>query len=645
MFNINREILHKTILSVAITTTTILGSLSTIAEAASLNSNQNVTSFDFQKDGPMARVGLDLAGLYAQYEGSLKGADAITFQPTNSLLQLHGNHVAVNAVASGNTDNLLIDLKGLGLQRASAFGSIVSGLLPIKAMDKMANLDSLQFALPAYRPRTNVGRTTSQADVAMRADDARALFGVDGTGVTVGVLSDSFDNLGAAATDVASGDLPPGITVLNDQFAEGVDEGRAMMQLIHDVAPGADLAFHTALLSQADFAKGILRLANKAKADVIVDDVYYFDEPMFQDGIIAKAVNKVVAKGIPYFSSAGNNDRDAYESAFNPSGIRDPRSGGEFHDFDPGAGVDVFQSITVPKDSGFDISFQWDSPLFSVSPGSGGSPNDLDIFLYDRTLTKVLASSTNNNIRADPIEVFSFVNDGSFGTDQFNLVISNLAGSDPKLMKYVILGLGFDEPTINEFDTASSTLFGHANANGSEAVGAAFYLFTPEFGTDPPVIDPFSSPGFTPILFDAQGNRLAIPEIRQKPEIVAPDVANTTFYKLGVDVEGDGFPNFIGTSAATSHAAAVAALMLEAAPGTSPSTIYLILENTALDMDDPSTLGFDTGFDFASGFGLIQADKAVVAVKSVPEPSAALGVLAFGVLGAASLLKQHLYKL
>ena len=114
-------------------------------------------------------------------------------------------------------------------------------------------------------------------------------------------------------------------------------------------------------------------------------------------------------------------------------------------------------------------------------------------------------------------------------------------------------------------------------------------------------------------MFNTDGDRLLEPEIRLKPEIVAPDGTNTTFFPPfpGQDVEGDGFPNFFGTSAAAPHAAAVAALMLEAAPNATPAEIYDALEQTALDMDDPFTPGFDVGFDFKTGFGFIQADAAI----------------------------------
>ena len=577
----------------------------------------NFSNLKVEKNDPIAsKVGFELASLYQEHTSSEVNvfSTALSSQSSNSMVEVIGDAVVVDFVATEDADALLADLQKLGLKQGSVYGRYVSGILPIAAIGSAADLKSLKFARASIAT-INVGLVTSEADEAMGADVARSTFGVDGTGVTVGVLSDSFDNLGGAVDDVASGDLPgignplgntTPVNVLEELPGGGIDEGRGMLQLVHDVAPGADLAFHTAGLGQADFANGIIELA-EAGSDVIVDDIIYFAEPMFQDGIIAQAIDQVVTDGAAYFSSAGNNGRDSYESAFNPSGLVIPGFG-EFHDFDPGAGVDVLQSITIPVGAQFLASFQWDSPFFSVS-GGAGSPNDLDIFLFDESGTNILASSTFGNLGNDPVEVLGFGNDGSFGTNQFNLAISNFAGPNPDLLKYVQFG----NVTINEFATNSSTTYGHANAAGAEAVGAAFYQQTPEFGVNPPLLEPFSSAGGTPILFDTDGNRLAEPEIRQKPEIVAPDGTNTTFFPPfpGQDVEGDGFPNFFGTSAAAPHAAAVAALMLEAVPGTSPDIIYETLEQTALDMDDPFTPGFDEGFDFASGFGLIQATAAI----------------------------------
>jgi hypothetical protein len=212
-------------------------------------------------------------------------------------------------------------------------------------------------------------------------------------------------------------------------------------------------------------------------------------------------------------------------------------------------------------------------------------------------------------------------------------MITQFDGPNPQLIKYVQFGGG--NVTINEFNTRSSTLYGHNNAAGAAAVGAAFYSETPEFGVSPPLLEPFSSAGPTPILFNTAGNRLAIPQMRLKPEIVAPDGTNTTFFIPGRDVEPDGFPNFFGTSAAAPHAAAVAALLRQAFPTLSPAQVYTLLESTAIDMGPP-------GFDNDSGFGLIQADAALL-LAAVPvdiKPQACrnpLHVAAQGVLPVAIL--------
>src|SRR5262245_21288851 len=337
------------------------------------------------KEGPLAKVDHALAAVYDEQESYLAKGGGVAFTPSNPLLRVSAGRVLVDAVASGDVKALQADLETFGMQGAVAFGRIVSGWFPIDAMDGMAALASLQFTRPAYAT-TNVGLVTSQGDQAMRADVTRATFGVDGTGVTVGVLSDSFDCRGSAVADVTSGDLSP-VAVIQELpvCSSGTDEGRAMLQVVHDVAPGASLAFATAATGQAGLASNILAL-QAAGAGVIVDDFFYFAEPMFQDGIIAQAVDTVKTSGVPYFSAAFNNARHSYESSFRagpffadgafPSAPGAPHfGGGTAHNFDPGPGEDVFQRITVPQGFRIPISFQWDSPFASVCPGCPGSPN------------------------------------------------------------------------------------------------------------------------------------------------------------------------------------------------------------------------------------------------------------------------------
>ena len=443
---------------------------------------------------------------------------------------------------------------------------------------------------------TNVGSVTSQADSVLEADRVRNSppNSFDGTGIKIGVLSDSYNNLGGADDDIASGDLPAeGVTVIEDLTSGGSDEGRAMLQLIHDLAPGADLLFATAFTGQQGFADNIRALADTG-ADIIVDDVGYLTAPFFQDGIVAQAVNDVVTnQGVAYFSSAGNSANIAYESTeINFTSDSEGVFINQFYDFDLSAGVDSRQTITIPLNGEVRISLQWDDPFFTTN----GVDTNLDIFLLNATDSSVVAGSAIDNITTKkPSEFFSFTNNTS--QTEFEVVITLADGVAPERIKYIPFGLGSNPNTIyQEHQTNSPTIFGHAAATNAFAVGAVRYnnLNTPE---------PFTSVGSTTILFEADGTSKATPEIRQKPDIAAIDGTDTTFFGSG-DFDGTGFPNFFGTSAAAPHAAAVAALIKQANPNFTPTQIYARLKSTARDIGTP-------GVDNFTGVGLINAYDAI----------------------------------
>jgi hypothetical protein len=202
------------------------------------------------------------------------------------------------------------------------------------------------------------------------------------------------------------------------------------------------------------------------------------------------------------------------------------------------------------------------------------------------------------NIGGDAVDILVFQNTGST-TASAQLAVELKSGTAPTQIKYVWFG----SVTFNEWTTQSATVFGHANAAGARAVGAADYRATPAFGVSPPVLESFSSRGGTTVLLDTSGAPVVEP--RDKPEIVAADGVDTTFFYPGTgDTDGTGYPNFYGTSAAAPHAAAVAALLRDLVPNASPGDVYSALLESAIDMGAQ-------GFDSDSGAGLIQADRAL----------------------------------
>jgi hypothetical protein len=241
---------------------------------------------------------------------------------------------------------------------------------------------------------------------------------------------------------------------------------------------------------------------------------------------------------------------------------------------------------------------QWDDPFFSVS-GAPGADTDMNIILYSSS-GLALAGGINNNIGGDAVEVFGFTNQAGQART-YQIGIEYMAGSPPGNVKFVYFG----NMTINEYDTNSSTSYGHAVAAGGRSVGAARYSDTPVYGESPPLLEYFSSRGGVEILFDTNGNPIS--DSRQDPDFVAPDGGDNTFF--GSDYEGNGWPNFFGTSAAAPHAAGVAALLKQLDDTISADGIYNALESTAIDMGA-------AGLDYMSGYGLIQADLALVTLDA-----------------------------
>src|SRR5262249_41467833 len=128
-----------------------------------------------------------------------------------------------------------------------------------------------------------------------------------------------------------------------------------------------------------------------AGCNIIVDDVNFPTEGVFEDDLVSHAISTVAAQGVLYFSAAGNVGRyDAgtsgtWEGDFVNSGTQI----GAISNIQPGT-IHSFSgqnSNLITRDTG-PISLKWSDPL-------GGSANDYDLFILNSSLTAVLAASTS----------------------------------------------------------------------------------------------------------------------------------------------------------------------------------------------------------------------------------------------------------
>ena len=195
------------------------------------------------KDGPTAKIGYDLTLLAAERDAHALELPGETFTPTNRWLQVADNLVQVDVVGTGDIGALQSQLTALGMSNIATAGPMIEGSVPIASLSQIAALPGLVFARPVNKPVTAAGAVTSQGDSAMQSDVARSAFGLDGSGITVGVISDSFnklryaDNVTGLQRDIGTGDLPAQTSILEDGSFFDTDEGRALAQVIHDVAP------------------------------------------------------------------------------------------------------------------------------------------------------------------------------------------------------------------------------------------------------------------------------------------------------------------------------------------------------------------------------------------------------------------------
>jgi hypothetical protein len=577
-----------------------------------------------QGDGKTENVlGLDLNALAAGNAGTM---------PSPLIYQIKANKVLVEVIPMAgqlqvvlsllqnnydllyNTDPSITDFIISPTQIAADSLSTIDVYFPISSLLDLNNFSQeINFVRVLSPNVNNAGIVTSQGDGAQRSDLVRDAFRierdgevapVDGAGIKIGVLSDSyntqpFTGKSKAEVDVENGDLPgllnpngylSEVEVLKEfPFGEGFDEGRAMLQIVHDVAPGADLAFHTGVVSPRDFELGVKALQD-AGCTVIVDDITFPAEPFFGLGKIAKAIQDFTSiPGNSYITSAGNFSDNGYQSIFNAS-IDVPQtnflpedSSQKAHVFgsNPDGSQDIIQKISVVPGV-YMLVLQWDEDLASQE-NSSGAADDLDFYLVDDE-GRLIVGNNRINDQGDPTEIMFFQ---ATGSGEANIMITN-ASTNPspnlpfRFIAFRSAGLEFLEYA------GSPTVSGHAITPEAITVGAVDYRVAQS-----PESQVFSSKA---------GNlsNLSSTEV----DLSAPDGVNTNVNSIGQDIDDDGFTNFFGTSAAAPHVAGAMALLQSAKASWYPSGLSI----ADLDLFKQTATSF--GSTEIAGAGLIDVNNA-----------------------------------
>lgn len=456
--------------------------------------------------------------------------------------------------------------------------------VPLSMVHDLALMPEVRHISSGLRPQTR--NVVSAGDTIMHVDLARSQSGFDGTGVRVGVISNGDKTLGLS---LASGELPTDTHVARDNI-QG-DEGTAMMEIVHDLAPGAGIYFSsgspiynsvTGVNETTDGGTmiGAIRALESSNCGVIVDDLGFYSQPMFQDGSIAQEAAFAVNQGFTYLSAAGNDRQQHYKGAYSDGGSY---VGGDYtvdhaHQFAPGVlthDFKLFGSGDAANPNWVTFVLQWDDPW-------DAPVNDYDLYVFDGVSGKLAGSSVQvqGGGAGHPYEAWSRSYGGPKNNyNLFKVAVSLTSGAPAHFHLYAV---SVAASAVISYAPLGG-IFGHPAADGVIAVGAVD-ANSPPWDT----VEPFSDYGPTEIKYPTA-------VMRQEPAVSGIDDVTTSV---------SGFNPFSGTSAAAPHIAAIAALLKQASPEMTPAQVKTALQTTATDIETP-------GVDYASGYGLVMADAAL----------------------------------
>lgn len=459
-----------------------------------------------------------------------------------------------------------------------------SALAQLAAVSGVTHVKAPSYARHIQRPALKSTAASQSGSVIdgnaitiMRADQFVKQAGGGGGGVTVGVQSSGVASL---STIQSRGELP-NVNVLTAAAGASpstADEGTALLQEIHAIAPNAALAFcepqtfvqYTACLQQ--FVR--------AGATIMVDDIVFFDQdPMSSAGTDAAGVTQFLSQNpnVAMFTAGGNDNGSYWEGTYTPVTVGSlnlptitcPGSSqvdNYVNQFSPGA--DEILTITPTVPISVPLTFAWSDP-----PGQNSSKFDIYWTNPNATATGcVSTASATNAVITQTVTLYPGPN---------KLYIASPDNSAAG--KFLKLWVGGDGLTALSISTAGSFVSPQTFATGVISIGAV--NGSDGVGNN---IEPFSSRGPITVVYPSAATIAA-------PLLVAPDgiYVDTAGTYFASEIFPDG--NFYGTSAAAPNAAAIATLIRGAFPGLTVPQLLSALESGATQLGTAvpdSTFGY-----------------------------------------------------
>ena len=437
---------------------------------------------------------------------------------------------------------------------------------------ELAAIDGVRAVREVIAPGLSIGSVTTEGDIVHKTANVRSGYGYTGAGVKIGIISNGVKHINDSKE---SGDLPDDVHVLSDEV--GGDGGTAMLEIVHDMVPDAELYFHDMGDDEIEFNYAIDALVSSG-CKVICDDIYWQGQPYFEDGTIANHLESVLSDNdIVYVAAATNLAEEHYQGEFN-----EWKDG--FHDFSGGTNPNrTSMYVYLPAASGVRIILQWNDKF-------GSSGNDYDLYLSDisNSSSEIEYGDLDYSVdtqdgSGDPLEYIEYYNPGS--SEIIGVIdVRKNSSAESRILEWFILPKN-GAIVFNNNVVAADSVFGHA-AVPDVITAAAVNWITPS------IIESYSSHGPVTISYPTQ-------EIRAKPDITGVD---------GVSITGaGGFSNpFYGTSAAAPHVAAVAAQIWGAHPEMTADEVKAALYNSAVDLGET---GKDTTFGYGRADALAMADS------------------------------------